>query len=101
MPLRKRRLPFTTGSRPTKGRPTLRPAPPPLLAAGLVAVDRARGWLPLDGCCPYRWPPLAGGLAVAGRPLQVAKPVDSMHVAAPPPQAAPTFAANHCNKHVE
>ncbi|RRT54480.1 hypothetical protein B296_00004531, partial [Ensete ventricosum] len=26
---------------------------------------------------------------------------DNMHMAAPPPQAVPTFAVNRCNKHVE
>ncbi|RWV80368.1 hypothetical protein GW17_00058371 [Ensete ventricosum] len=32
------------------------------------------GWLPLADCCPCGRPPITGGLAVAGRPLQVAWP---------------------------
>ncbi|RWV77585.1 hypothetical protein GW17_00061561 [Ensete ventricosum] len=85
------------GSRPAKGRPPLRLALPPLLEAGLAAVGR----------CPCGRSPLAGSQAMAGRPyrgLGCGQPplhVDSIHVAAPPPQVAPTFAANRCNKRVE
>ncbi|RWW73113.1 hypothetical protein BHE74_00019037 [Ensete ventricosum] len=63
--------------------------------------------LALAGYCPCRRPPLAGGLTTAGRPCrgpgrgQSPLHADSMHVAAPPPQTAPTFAANRCNKRVE
>ncbi|RRT35925.1 hypothetical protein B296_00050015, partial [Ensete ventricosum] len=52
-------------------------------------------------------PPLAGSQAMADRayrgPSRGQPPLhaNSMHVAASPPQAAPTLAANHCNKGVE
>ncbi|RWW15581.1 hypothetical protein GW17_00020570 [Ensete ventricosum] len=100
-----RRLPFVVGSRPTKGQPSLRLAP--LLAAGLAAAGRARGWLPLAGCCPCGRPPLASSQAMAGRPCrgsgrdQPPLDADNMHVATPLPQAVPTFAVNRCNERVE
>ncbi|RWV82909.1 hypothetical protein GW17_00055549 [Ensete ventricosum] len=127
LPLRRRRLPFAVGSRPAKGRPPLRLALPPLLGAGLSAggsplrAGRSRscprvadhyGLLPLRATAHCRGPsrsrpPLASSQAMAGRPCrgpgrgQPPLHADSMHVAAPPPQAAPTFTANRCNKCVE
>ncbi|RWV80096.1 hypothetical protein GW17_00058681 [Ensete ventricosum] len=80
-----------------------------MLAVGLPAgvnplrAGRSRlaltGWpLPVTPCkyqamagCPCRGPG-------RGQPPLHA---DSMHVAAPPPQVVPTFAANRCNKRVE
>ncbi|RRT35526.1 hypothetical protein B296_00048216, partial [Ensete ventricosum] len=41
---------------------------------GVAVAGRARGWLPLTGYYPCGRPPLAGGLAAADRPLQVARP---------------------------
>ncbi|RZR74625.1 hypothetical protein BHM03_00039599 [Ensete ventricosum] len=40
----------------------------------LAVAGRALGWPPLVCCYPCGRPHLAGGLAVAGRPLQVVKP---------------------------
>ncbi|RZS24920.1 hypothetical protein BHM03_00058047, partial [Ensete ventricosum] len=103
LPLRRRRLPFATGSRPAKGRPPLRgvatparrrhpcEASPPLLATRLAAAGRAYGWPPITGCCPYGRPPLAGSQAMAGRPYrgpgrgQPPLHADNMHVVTPPP----------------
>ncbi|RWV82027.1 hypothetical protein GW17_00056507 [Ensete ventricosum] len=51
--------------------------------------------------------PLVGSQAMAGHPCrgpgrgQPPLYADSMHVAAHPPQAAPTIAANRCNKRME
>ncbi|RWW36930.1 hypothetical protein BHE74_00058013 [Ensete ventricosum] len=61
---------------------------------------------------PYRGPgrsrpPFASSQAMVGRPCrgpgcgQPPRHADIMYVVAPPLQAAPTFAANHCNKRVE
>ncbi|RRT58272.1 hypothetical protein B296_00032333, partial [Ensete ventricosum] len=89
---------------------------PPLLAVGLAAggnplrASRSRSCTRV--AAPYRGPgrsrpPLAGSQAMADRPYrgpsygQPPLQVDNMHVVAPPPQAAPNFAANRCNKHVE
>ncbi|RZS28441.1 hypothetical protein BHM03_00062031, partial [Ensete ventricosum] len=53
------------------------------------------GWPPLAGYYPYGRSPLAGSQAMAGRPCrgpgrgQPPLHADSMHVAAPPLQAAP------------
>ncbi|RRT41910.1 hypothetical protein B296_00036129 [Ensete ventricosum] len=68
------------------------------------------GGRPLRAAAPCRGPsrsrsPLTGSQAMAGYPYrgpgrgQPPLHADSMHVAASPPQAAPTFAANRCNKH--
>ncbi|RWW35636.1 hypothetical protein BHE74_00059408, partial [Ensete ventricosum] len=68
--------------------------------------------LPPRAAAPCRGPchsrsPLASSQAMADHPcrgLSRGQPplyADNMHVAAPPPQAAPTFVANRCNKHVE
>ncbi|RWW51527.1 hypothetical protein BHE74_00042123, partial [Ensete ventricosum] len=68
---------------------------------------RADRGQPLAGCCLCGQPHLAGSQAVADRPYrgpgrgQPPLHVYNMHVATPPPQAAPTFAANRCNKRVE
>ncbi|RZS15904.1 hypothetical protein BHM03_00047804 [Ensete ventricosum] len=51
LPLRRQRLPLPAGNHPAKGRPPLRLALPPLLAAGLAAGDS-----PLWE--PYSRPPL-------------------------------------------
>ncbi|RZS04241.1 hypothetical protein BHM03_00034548, partial [Ensete ventricosum] len=64
LPLRRRRLPFPTGSRPAKGRPPLRLAPLPQLAAGLamggspLQVPRSRP--PLRASCYKRLSPPTG-----------------------------------------
>ncbi|RWW83235.1 hypothetical protein BHE74_00008264, partial [Ensete ventricosum] len=85
--------PLTVDSRPTKGRPPLRPVPPSTLTAGLVTVDRplqvGRWRMPLAAClpaaqspfassCPYslgrNWSPLQRGLpwpAIATRGVAV------------------------------
>ncbi|RWW84782.1 hypothetical protein BHE74_00006584 [Ensete ventricosum] len=93
-----------------------------------VAVGAAPSRLPLRSSREWAPPPRGLALAAAGRPFagglghnrlplavsqaMVGRPyrgpgrglpplqADNMHVAAPPPQAAPTFAANHCNKRV-
>ncbi|RRT34805.1 hypothetical protein B296_00041917, partial [Ensete ventricosum] len=113
-----------TATLPRGGHP-LRSTPPPLLEVGLAAVDwplRAGRWrLPLRtgrrrSCswvaAPYRGPghgrsSLVGSHAMAGHPYkgpgrgQPPLHADSMHVATPPSQAAPTFAANRYNQRVE
>ncbi|RRT55052.1 hypothetical protein B296_00038098, partial [Ensete ventricosum] len=70
------------------------------------------GLLPLRATAPYRGPgysesPLVGSQAMVDRPCrgpgrgQPPLHADNMHVATPPPQAAPTFTANRYNKRVE
>ncbi|RWW47529.1 hypothetical protein BHE74_00046469, partial [Ensete ventricosum] len=85
VPLRKRWLPLPDGSHPAKGQPPLRPAPPPLLAAGLAAGGsplrapcirpRLRA-LRCKRACPWAAAPASGAdlpyglaLAAADRPL--------------------------------
>ncbi|RZS21633.1 hypothetical protein BHM03_00054300, partial [Ensete ventricosum] len=77
-------------------------------AGGRVGRSRScpRVAAPCRGACRNR-PPLAGNQAMVGRTYrgpgcgQPPLHANSMHVATPPPQAAPTFAANRCNKCVE
>ncbi|RWV92689.1 hypothetical protein BHE74_00055037 [Ensete ventricosum] len=80
LPLHRRRLPLPTRSRPAKGWPPLRLAPPPFLAARLAAGGNPfRAPYSRPPCCYHcgRQPPLAGvvgfpfelALAAASRPL--------------------------------
>ncbi|RWV78046.1 hypothetical protein GW17_00061049 [Ensete ventricosum] len=89
LPLRRQWLPLPTSSCPAKGRPPLRLAPPPLLAAGLAAgmgdcrpcrlaaTGRAHGRCfcsqapPLWAAAPcgHRWPLFRATLAASNRPL--------------------------------
>ncbi|RRT34928.1 hypothetical protein B296_00048263, partial [Ensete ventricosum] len=70
------------------------------------------GLLPLRAVAPLQaaWSQsaaLEGSQAMVDRPCrepgrgQTPLHADNMHVAAPPPQAAPTFTTNRCNKRVE
>ncbi|RRT55996.1 hypothetical protein B296_00037475, partial [Ensete ventricosum] len=89
------------------------------LAGGRVGRSRPCPWvaapcglLPLRVAAPCRGPGcsqsyLASSQAMVDRPCrgpsrgQPPLHADNIHMVAPPPQAAPTFATNHCNKRVE
>ncbi|RRT52364.1 hypothetical protein B296_00018653 [Ensete ventricosum] len=69
-------------------------------------LPRSQSTPPLQGTLVAANRPLAGGQAMAGHLCKGSghgQPphVDNMQVAAPRPQAVPTFAAIHCNKRVE
>ncbi|RWW51673.1 hypothetical protein BHE74_00041955, partial [Ensete ventricosum] len=74
-----------TGGRDDRGRQPLAGWPQPVVPTGGRPLQVVRPWPPLQG-------------PGCGQPPLHA---ESMHVAAPPPQAMPTFAANRYNKHVE
>ncbi|RWW50508.1 hypothetical protein BHE74_00043209 [Ensete ventricosum] len=102
-------MPFAAGNRHANGQPPLRPAPLPRLAVGLAVggnpLRASRYRLALASwplaVAPTGWPQAMVGRPCRG-PVRGQPPLhaDSMHVAAPPPQAMPPFAANRCNKRV-
>ncbi|RRT78827.1 hypothetical protein B296_00019315, partial [Ensete ventricosum] len=75
---------------------------PPLSGLALAAAGH-----PFKEGLGHSRSPLVGSQAMADRPCrgpsrgQPPLHADSMQVAAPLPQVAPTFAANRCNKRVE